>query len=219
MLRNLKVFGLSLVAMLAIGAVGVSGAEATVQLHSEGAPTTLTGREDTPNGLDVGYGSFSCVFTNYTGTVSAKTTSTFSLSPEYINCSLAGFAATFAPNGCSYLFHVNSIAKLGTVDIVCPEGKKITIAAPSIGTVKCTVTIGPQTGSETFQYTNIGTGATQEVTVDIGEMIGSISYTQTAGTGLGKCSTTSASNGRFTGTLTLTGETDGGGTHTGIWVE
>ena len=60
-----------------------------------------------------------------------------------------------------------------------------------------------------------------EVTAEFGSLAG-IDYTQTRGPGVGKCSSLSASAGKYTGTATFTGETDpatGTPSHVGVFVK
>ena len=115
-------------------------------------------------------------------------------------------------NGCDYLGHIVA-GKTGTVDIVCPAGKEITAKA----TTKCTIDVGPQTGLGTLTMKNIGAGTTREVEV-VSELKG-VKYSHTAGEGIGKCASGSATNGTSTGISKVTAEEDGGAAHVGIFLE
>ena len=64
----------------------------------------------------------------------------------------------------------------------------------------------PQNGLKTVTFTNVGSGSTQEVTVDVN--LSGLKYTHTAGTGFGACATGSASNGTYSGAALVTGETE-----------
>jgi hypothetical protein len=88
--------------------------------------------------------------------------------PTYTNCTDGTNVINVAMNGCDYDFYdattTGGIAGTYgvTVDIVCPEGKKIEIT----GGV-CTVKVGPQAGLKGFHLTNTPAGATTKDDVDI----------------------------------------------------
>ena len=217
MVRKFKFLGLALAAVFAMSAVGASAASATVEFHSEGAPVTLTGnQEGESNAFDVQFGEVKCKTAKYNGTTTGTTDKTVTVTPSYNECTFAGVATIIDMNGCDYLIHVNNEGPpyKGTVDVVCPEGAKIVVT----GGNKCTVDVGPQTGLGPITFTNIGTTTTREVTLGLSG-ITNITYTQTKGTAaVGACTTQTTGAGKYTGTATVTGETDPGGVHTGLFV-
>jgi hypothetical protein len=92
-------------------------------------------------------------------------------------------------------------------EIACPESKDITVTQISAGVTKCTVHIAPQKLGTGILLTNVGTppGEKETITGDI--EFKNVKYTQTEGTGAGKCATTTTtSNGSWIGKLAITGK-------------
>jgi len=84
----------------------------------------------------------------------------------------------------------------GTADLVCPEGKTIVINAPG-----CVIKVGPQNGlGPIFYKTNTGTPS--DVTIE--PKVTNISYTVEGII----CGSSSASNGTYTGNVTITGDNE-----------
>lgn len=225
MIRNLKVLGLAITAVLALSAVGASMASADA-FKSEAAPVTLTGTTDpgTTETFKTTAGSVTC-HGSYVGTVNATSTTTLSVTPSYSGCTALGFPGSQVHvNGCSFLFHITPTAgvKTGTVDIVCPEGQSIKVTALSVGTLKCTIDVPAQTGLATVTYSNAGaaSGSTREVTVSA--VINNLHYLHTSelATGLGKCTAGTGTDGKYEGKALVTGEEDkaSGAAHIGIFV-
>jgi hypothetical protein len=221
MMRNLKVLGTALVLVFTTSAVAGSMASAD-DLTSEVSPVTLTGSQIAQNNnvLSTTVGTFKCWVATYTGASITTPTTTVTITPKYTECNVLGFQ-TNEPvdmNGCDYLLHFGSgaAATTATTDIVCPAGKEITITAMSVGTAKCTLHIPPQTGLSAIAITNIGSGATREFELHL--EISGIQESHTKGTGLGACTAGSAATGKFTGTITITGESPSTGAHVGIFL-
>jgi hypothetical protein len=177
MIRNLKTLGLALVAILALGAVAASAASAQGKLTSDG-PVTLTGAETGGAGnnyLEAFGVKVECPGSTYTGhkaTTVAETggveknhpfipsgATKVTLTPHYkqVNCKAAGlYPVTVDMNGCDYTVNITSAVVAdsvnGTVDIVCPPGKEITVTlfTPGVnhitGTPFCTLHVKAQTG-------------------------------------------------------------------------
>lgn len=222
MIRNLKVLGLALVAVFAMSAVAASMASADTFKSETGLSVTLTGKQSgTGDVFTTTAGTVKCKQVNYTGT-SASGVTTVTATPNYPakflntevvppkeeqNCTGFGFPAEIATNGCTYLFHLNATTADGTLDVVCPEGKEITVTAAAAGTTKCIVHVAAQKGLGTVTYKNIGATTTREV--EIAANISKLSYKHTAGTGLGACTSGAAATGTYVGNATVTGETDG----------
>jgi len=216
MIRKFKFLGLALVAVFAMSAVGASAASATVEFHSESAPVTLTGtQEGESNAFDVQFGEVKCKVAEYNGTTVKTTDTTVSVTPNFEGCTFAGVATIIDVNGCTFLIHVNNEGPpyKGTVDVVCPAGMQMVVT----GGTKCIVDVPAQTGKGPISFTDLGTGATREVTLGLSE-IQNITYTQTPGTGVGKCGTVETGGGKYTGSAIVTGESDPGTTHIGVWV-
>ena len=216
MVRNIRFLSLALVAALAMGVAGVSTAAAAVEFRSEKAPVTATGvQEGLSNAFDVQFGEVKCKVAEYNATTTTSTDTTVKITPNYEECTAWGVAATIDMNGCTYQIHVDNSGPpyTGTADVVCDAGKQIVVT----GGTKCIVDISAQTGLGPISFTNIGTTSTREITVGLSG-IHNIKYTQTPGSGVGKCGSVTTSGGNYTGTATVTGETDPGTTHTGLFV-
>jgi hypothetical protein len=216
MVRKFKFLGLALVAVFAMSAVGASAASATVEFRAEKAPITLTGnQEGESNAFDVQFGEVKCKVAKYTGTTTTTTDTVVKVVPNYENCTFAGVVTTIDMNGCFYNLKINNSGPpfTGTADVVCEAGKTIVVT----GGTKCNVDVPAQTGLGPITFTNIGAGTTREVTLGLGG-ITNITYTQTPGTGVGKCTSVTTSAGKYTGTATVTGETDPGTEHIGVFI-
>jgi hypothetical protein len=213
MTPRFKVLGSALVAMLAIGVVGVSAASAT-EFHSEKAPVIITGsQEGTSNAFDLQFGETKCTTTTYDATTKTVTTeTTIELTPHYTGCTFAGVATEVHHGDCKYVIHIIGTDQ-GTVTIDCPVGQEITIT----GGTKCIVHVPPQDIGE-ITLTNIpgNGGTTREITAHLNSLT-KIKYSQTPGTGVGKCASVTTEGGKFTGTATFKGETDPGGVQTGLF--
>lgn len=216
-----KVFGTAAVIGAAACAFGAIPASADV-ITAESTPLTLTGAQEGTDVIKVDGGEIKCSTVKYTGSLLFSPSSTLALTPTFSGCSFAGLAASVQMNGCTYLVHVGATfatTASGTLDIVCPAGKEMTVTAPTVGTTKCAVHIPAQTGLESVSVGNVGSGTTREVTVSfsIGAGLTRIKYSQTAGTAeTGNCPT---ADGTTSGTqearLLLTAEN--GSAHKGIF--
>jgi len=184
MIRNLKVLGLALVAVFAMGAVAASAASAANQgkLTSDG-PVTLTVTETGAKGSDSNslhaFGSkVECFGSTYAGhkvggtsfLASGETTAT--LTPTYNQKECRSFTgatereATVETNGCDFVFHIGETTggvegTYGvTADVVCPVGNKIHVGVWELGAKHetsnrlCTVEVGAQTGLAGAHVTN-----------------------------------------------------------------
>jgi hypothetical protein len=222
MMRNLKVLGIALVAVFAMSAIAASMASAD-DLTSETSPVTLTGNQiaENNNVLSTTSGTVKCKVASYTGASITTPTTTVTITPKYTECNVLGFLShePIDMNGCDYLLHLGSgaTATTATADVVCPVGKEITATAISVGTLKCTIHIPPQTGLSKIEVTNLGAaGSTRELELHL--EIEGIQESHTKGTGLGACTAGSAATGKLTGTVTVTGENPSTGAHVGIFL-
>src|SRR5262245_37092010 len=101
MILNLKVLGLALVAMLAIGATSASAAEC----HSETASTTIPGSQVSTGTFGTDSGTIHCTTATVSGSASGATTSNVVVAPTYSGCKSTGFIeanVTVDTNGCDY---------------------------------------------------------------------------------------------------------------------
>lgn len=178
-------------------------------------PPVLTGSQPSGNTtFTTTAGSVKCTGATYLGSSPGGEVSEFELVPTYSGCTAFGvFSTTIDVNGCTYRFKVTKGTE-GTVDLVCPAGKELTATVSSAGTVKCTINVPSQNGLGSVKYTNVGSGATREVTMHLA--VTGVHYSHVAGTGLGKCTSGSAVNGTLEATATVTAES--GEEHVGIFV-
>lgn len=142
MSRNIKAFGLVLVAAFALSVVAASAASAQQALLTSDGPVTLTGTETTTGGTNAltAFGlEFTCPGSTFTGhrynitphefILNGATTVT--LTPNYAqkSCSVGKFPMTYDLNGCDYVLHLGEttggVAGTygATFDVVCPAGK------------------------------------------------------------------------------------------------
>jgi hypothetical protein len=168
MIRNLKVLGLAVMAMCALGAMTASVASAQGKLTSEtGGAVTLTGLNTIPfvtgqNALTAFGGKTECAAPHYTGhkvnvtphvaIPSGSTEAT--ITPHYGKCTTTSSEGTFPStvdmNGCDYRFQLGGVVGgvVGTYAVnafvVCPKNThiQVTLFADSGHFFRvCTVTI------------------------------------------------------------------------------
>jgi len=218
MTRNIGSLGVTLVVALALGLAAAGGVGADV-LTTEFTPAIGTGAQEGMDLLRVHGGEFKCTSIKYAATVSSLSTSSISTTPTYSGCTFIGLAASVNMNGCTLKF--NASPKAGnttlTEDVVCPEGKEITVTSPTVGAPKCFLHFPPQTGLGPASVANIGTTTTKEVTMSLA--ITNLGYSQTTGTAeTGNCATAdNTTNGAYTGKALITGENLAGTAHIGIF--
>lgn len=223
MLRDLKILGLMLVAILAMSAVVASAASATDMFTLESSPTTLTGKQEAPNNnkFKIVGQTVQCETATFDATVSGTAVSEItSIAPTYSGCTLAGVPTTIDTNGCKYALFGNTDANgHGEVRIEkCEAGKAIKITIPGLS---CDITIkkstepnGNQTAAEGVRLTNIGTGATRELTIDL-TVKPKITVDNTGANPV--CEEIAvATSGKLTGQIAVTAEIEGNTTHVGI---
>jgi hypothetical protein len=158
MIRNFKVLGLALVAILAMSAVVASAASAQLGklTSSNGGAMTLIGSEygGAETNRFTAFGSNVECDSVYTGHQVGSTTtllpngsSEVTVTPHYTNCGTNHVLM----NGCDFkLYDATTVGGVGhtysvTADLVCPAGKDVVIdrtAFPS----GCDTTLKPQTG-------------------------------------------------------------------------
>ncbi len=228
MIRNLKALGLAVVAVLAMSAVVASAASAeTGTVTAESYPAKLTSTQVGTNELSIGNGArkVSCTTATVSGELTAATT-TLTLTPTYTNCTSTGaLPATVTLNGCDYLLHptkVTATTGTGTVDVVCPAGKEITVDIYSSSehipaNIKCEYHIKAATGYAAGEYHLIGAGTTREIQATLNVV--KIHTVNTVGSKL-LCGLAAAETGTstLTGTQTLTGENPSTGAHIGVFI-
>lgn len=188
------------------------------KFEAEAVPATLTGKLDGSLVVKTTAGVMECKESSFTGSQTEKAKVEFELTPTYAGCTALGLTGTVDMNECKYRFTATKIEALtkreGSMDIICPAGKEITITATAGEVNKCTIHVPPQSGLRTITYTNVGAGAAREITIDVN--LTTIAYAHTAGTGIGKCTTGAAENGTMETTISVKAE-DAGGKQVGFF--
>jgi hypothetical protein len=160
MSRKLKTLGIAIVASLAMSAMAAS-AQAAPEFHAGNAHTILKGKQETGSEhvftAGESFGGISCTQAEFSGTTSALTEKTQTMTPVYENCADSfGRTAHVSMNGCGYIFSVSNNATVGTTEIECPPGKEIVVTVTA--SPHCTVRIPAQKSVGPVTYHNIANG-------------------------------------------------------------
>ncbi len=210
-MNKFKALGSFLAIFAVLGAATAAHVAADIFKNATGSSATVTGTQGMTNILKTTAGSFECKKNTNSGTATSGASSVL-VTPTYSECTCIGVACTIDTNGCQFRLNIGA-GTTGPADVVCPGGSTITLT-----NTKCTLHIGSQTGLSTITYSNTGSGTTREIGLSFG-INAQIKYSHTEGTGIGKCTTGSGTTGSLSGTVSVTGEIDGGSTHLGIFVE
>jgi hypothetical protein len=174
-MSRVRIIGLALVAVLAFSAVAVASASAK-EFQAEKYNVVVKAHNTATQVFKIGGTTVECKKVTFESnnpavtppneiaaaatTLRVKVTSG---AEEYQECKAFGIVgATVKMNECNYVFHAPTTptSNVGSVDIVCPTGKVITIEAGG-----CTVSVGAQTGLEKVTYAKVGTGSGRMVEV------------------------------------------------------
>jgi hypothetical protein len=216
MTRTLKIFGLALGALTAVGAIGSSSAQAAAgELHFD-APqvgTILTAEQVTQlkftltaSGLVV-----KCATAKFEGTSLAATTTDVTLTPQFSSCTFGGVAATIDTNGCKYT--LSGVASL-TADAAitgCEGGKHLTITQ---GTCELTVPEQSELSHVVFENKNPGAGEGEPMETNTKDLLATVTiqgihYEGDAGCGINLQGV--HTDGDLQGTTTIRAFADDGG--------
>jgi hypothetical protein len=214
--RKSRVFGIALIAALALSAVVAQGALAkfsfTAPERGVTDTTFLTGEKTSNHVFTTTEGEVTCTTISFSGSAVGKSTSEVSIAPSYSGCTAFGFATAHVKvNGCTYLFTTPTIANSPnpgdytgeSPHVKCPAGKSIEITPTFFGASVCTSKIGEQTPTSGHViYTNAG-GATTTMDVNVNATVEGIHYIGTGGV-CGPNGVTST-DGKYTGSVTLKG--------------
>jgi len=200
MIRNLKVLGLALGAVLALGALTASAAMAVPQFTASTYPAQVTGSNT--KGSEVfttEAGKVECD-SHFLSTSQAAASSTLTVAPKYSNCDAFFLSATVDTEGCTYVFHATELVSAGVykhhVDVVCPAGQSIKIVA---GGGQCNAEIKGQTGLTSVKTTNLAGG-----TVTVQPEVTKVAYTVTKdGFGCPFNGTGNKTDGTYTGDVVV----------------
>jgi len=215
MTRNIKALGLTLVAMLALGAVIASAASAlTVTAAKYTAAISAT--QTNVNTLSNGIRSVSCSEASLTGSI-AKAEEVVEITPVYGGCTGNGnTTATVNANGCTYTLrptvaHTETTGT-GTISVHCPEGKRILIDIWATGKKHseaklCRLEVGAQGPLSHGEYHNTLAGGI-ELTINLTE----VKVLRTEGTAA-NCGAAEQPKGTYTGNVLATATNEGAAVH------
>jgi hypothetical protein len=171
MIRNLKAaFGLALLAALVVSAMGALSASATKSGHFvSDKPNTILHITEATGGAHTTYltalgSTIRCHTVKYTAPNVDETEEDLTVTPSYAGCEYNGETdkATVTMNGCHYTFTPRPAPNHGTVDFICPIGKKAEVHTPN-----GTFAFGEQTPKGGVVYTTAELEGTHALTVDI----------------------------------------------------
>jgi len=207
MIRNLKVLGLAIAAVMAMSAMMASAASAVPQFTASAYPATVTGSNTKGNEVFTTEGGKVECDSHFVSHSLEAASSTLTVTPTYSNCEAFGLNATVNTEGCTYVFHATEAVKINEVynnhvDVVCPAGKSIKIVA---GGGLCRAEIKSQNGLTTVQTTNSGGSVT------VVPNVSSVKYTVTTDSfGCPFSGTGEKTDGKYTGHVVVSRV--GGGT-------
>jgi hypothetical protein len=201
--RPLRLLGLALLAGVATSAVCAAGAQAGT--FTAGAyPATITSENIIPVQFTTQLGTMICEPTLH-GELGAASEA-LTVTPSYgATCRIGGKGVHVKNNGCDFRLQAGATKEgsevEGSMDIVCPAGKKIDFEITSVPV--CHLTVPGQSELGSIRYTNM----VQKDIVAHFE-IGLVFYELDAG-----CSTVgSFSDGEYDATTTLMADSEGLGT-------
>jgi hypothetical protein len=174
-------------------------------------PATVTASQTGAHAFGFESLSVSCATATFSATLT-EGSETMEGAPAYGSCTSGALAETIDINECKYKFKPTVKEEedkyKGTVDIVCPVGKSITVTSPC----GCTVTIGSQAALGTVEYVD-DTASSPDKDVNMKLTITGLTYTEGAG-----CKTPGTrANGTYNGEMTVTADEAGAGTQD-FWV-
>lgn len=154
-MRNLKAFGLAVVAIFVMGTIAASPASAN-QLHFWLTKVTVASNATQTFEYETLGQTVECSTVAGSGEATS-TVSEITFTPTYSSCKAPGIGFSSVEvlfNGCDYLFTIEAAANNGSVHLKCPEGKQIALTIKVFGFSVCTLHIGEQTPSGVADYTN-----------------------------------------------------------------
>lgn len=214
-MRSVKMFGLTVVAVLAMSAVAASAASAAEFFHEAPAeePTArvVATNEGTHNFTAGLIGTIECKIAKFTGTTYVTSPQkTVTVSPEYKECTFLKVSGVeVKTNGCTYTFNEPTALFTGTVTVNCPEGKAIEFKANG-----CEIKVGKQGPLSTVTYTNQAATEKLVKSVKVAASVSKIKYTAS-----GTCTVLGEKeDGSYSGTAIAEGETELG-TRVGAFIK
>jgi hypothetical protein len=181
--------------------VTATGGGGPTRFRSEVAHTTLTGSQKAENVFTFGIlmGSVKCATTSVSGTMASAVTEEITLTPTYGGCKGLERDVTVDMNGCAYVLKAVPSEGAATFSIECPAEKSIETTYDSFAG-GCTVTIGAQTTSGNVGLKNEGAGTSRDILLTWAAT--GLKYKRDGCEVGGE-----ASNGTYSGSVTLKGQT------------
>ena len=221
-MRTLKVFGLALVAVIALGAITAASAFAAKhEFHSGSANTTVTVSSNATQEFtyETGGEVVKCSTIGGSGEFTGQTTGIVTFKPTYSNCkvNIPFTSVQIDMNECDYEFTIDPAGTgldNGPVHIKCPTKagvqQQITITVKLFGGELCNFHIAEQTPSGVASYANNGAS---QVDVTPGQ-----TAIQGQRQGSAECGAAKSTTGTYTGRVQVKGEITGQQTATNIQV-
>ena len=152
-MKHVKIFGMTVMALLAVSAVGVSGASAALLLFLASTTGLLLGHlVGGPHQFVTEEGTVECEVANAHGTVSSTATEIQAAIVTYEKCKVSGLGVSATITPAEYLFNANGTATLDNLVKV------------NAGSGLCIINIEPQGPLSTIGYDNIA-GPPMEILV------------------------------------------------------
>jgi hypothetical protein len=206
MMRTLIIFGLALVAIIAIDATAASAN----QFHSTVSKTTVTVASNSTQAFQYSTGgeTVECSTVGGSGTFTNQTVSEVTFAPTYSKCIVKDVAfskVVVDMNGCDYLFTIEPTKNNGPAHVVCPGTNQIDFTVEVFGVLFCIFHLGKQTPAGGYSYTNSGS---TEIKVTAGQTGISATMEPITMGGLA-CGSATSTSGQYTGSIVLKCEEDG----------
>ena len=161
-LKRIGVMALVLALAVAVSAVTATSASVAPEFHAATYPAEWKGTNTNFHGFSGGGVVIVCKKATF-NTTEAKggnpkaNSATLTVHPTYTECRLHEGAGSFTTEakttGCDYKLHAVPPGKPeGSLDIECETGKRIEYLP--LGLTGCVVTVFPQTGLESLEYTD-----------------------------------------------------------------
>jgi hypothetical protein len=218
-----KALGLSLAAVLALGALASSAS--ALEFHSELETTKLTMEQDGTQTIKLAGSAFTCTDVRFDATTTKKTTSEVTFTPTVTTanngtgwggCTFLGVKTIWDLRTCDFLYTGGTETGKGGLHIKCTTaGDFITYRVTFFG-LECDIKIYAQTLPNSVHYTNIGSTTKREITADVT----ATGLTYDAIGGGCPSSGIDRKDGVYEGKLIVKGETDNeAATQVGVWTE
>lgn len=235
MIRNLKAFGLALLAATALGAFAAQGASAVVEhsFRSTVSHTQLTGANETNFVFTLTPElKWECSTVTFEGTNIGEKRDTLTAHPQFGSCKFEGEAATVDTNGCNFIFDSDTTASAHSgsaehagVSIECEAGHHIMV---TLGICNLTLnanhnSVAVNQGLHGIKYTELASHSGKQALTQVWT-VRTVHYTTLGGSFCGLLGHAGGTytNGIIDATATLTSYADSsvvsGSTTTGrIW--